>query len=610
LLPADIRSGSADLLKGPIRLVAIVDGVLHQWKPASFTVTRTTLQCIEFVTTQESPVLKAVCEWRLEFDGMLLCNLVVYPANGSVTLSSLKMVIPLNSDHAKLFHHHPIKTLYQQSWGTDRMNSGTLRGNKMELPFVHHIWFGDESCGLQWFAESDQELSPGKHFLTVDRNANVEFRLLKSRVISNSQPFRFVFGLMASPVKPSVPHDYLRWVFPGGGIAIYRQDYSGNPVDLNNSWLAELYRKGVNCLNLWNSQDSMGDPTISNPDLAALVDAAENFGIAVCSSTGVWIDEKTRGYDSAWELRPRLDWYDDSVPGVVAHAMCQKGGWQTWFLNRCKRMMKTSGVRGFYLDGSGTPQICANTEHGCGYRVGQKVKGTLPILATRELMKKLYLLTRSSSGRNWILAHTSSTILLPCLSFADAYLDGEHICGYPETNSHLNTYNNPTYTIESFRAQMIGHQFGIPAFYLKYPKKGFEAEDVRRCSAYALVHGMSPISLDHAPVFWKAYADFGGSEARWIPYWQDGSPVKCDNKDVKLSSYIRCGRGVLTVIANLTYAPLSATISLNSSQVDLKGEVVVRDVAKNQTLLLNDGRVKIELDPGSYKILVFSGVDE
>ncbi|MGB9619631.1 MAG: glycoside hydrolase domain-containing protein, partial [Armatimonadota bacterium] len=479
LLPADIRSGSASLLRRPMRISATVNGVRQEWQPAAFDVNRAAPDVIDFTTVQESSILKTVCCWKLEFDGMLLGDLSVYPKTGQVTLSSLELIMPLNRTYAKLFHHHPVKTLYQQRWGTDPMNCGALPDGPMRLPFVHHIWLGNESCGLQWFAESDRGLNWSGPFITVDRNRTVTFRLAKNRVVSENEPFRFTFGLMASPVKPADPHDYVRWAFPGGGIGIYNHDYSGRPVDPKDSRLAQLHQKGVNCLNLWNSQDSMGDPMISNPELDALTAAAEDFGIAVCASTGVWIDERTRGYDSSWELRPRLDWFDDSVPGVIAHAMCQNSGWRTWFLNRCRRMMKTTGLRGFYLDGSGTPQICSNLEHGCGYKLGQETKGTLPILATRDLMKQLYLTTRAAGGRSFILAHTSSTIVLPCLSFADAYLDGEHICGYPEIDQPLNVYNNPTYTLSGFRAEMMGHQFGIPAFYLKYPKQGAEAEDVR-----------------------------------------------------------------------------------------------------------------------------------
>lgn len=154
LLAADIRSGPAALLNGPMRLSAFVSGVRQDWKPASFSVKQAAPDIVEFSTAQESGLLRAVCEWRIEFDGMLLCDLSVYSRNGSLTLSSLELAIPLNPAHAKLYHHHPVKTLYQQRWGTDAMNCGALPHGSMQLPFVHHIWLGDENCGLQWFAET------------------------------------------------------------------------------------------------------------------------------------------------------------------------------------------------------------------------------------------------------------------------------------------------------------------------------------------------------------------------------------------------------------------------------------------------------------------------
>jgi hypothetical protein len=605
LLPVAIMSGGVNLLSDSIAVDAKVSGVSQQWDTATFLITRSDPDVVELTTTSNSPLLRATCKFRIEFDGFLLCELTLAPVSGAVNLSSLDLVVPFNQAYAKLFHHHPVKPLTQQNWITDTMNCGAIPGNGMALPFVNHIWIGDEKRGLQWFAESDQGLSPNGPFVNLGSNKVMRLRLLGAKTITSAAPFRYVFGLMASPVKPMVPADSIRWAFPGGGIGIWNHDYYGNPTSPENSWLAQMHNMGVNCLNLWDAQ-TMGDPIITDPDLPNLLNAAAGYGISVLGSTGIWIDQNTAGFNTTtWPLKPDLTWVGD---GIVARAMCQKGPWQQWFLDRAERSFTQLQMGGLYLDGPVVAQSCTNLAHGCGYVSGSTTKYTSPILATRELMKQLYLLSRANGQQRLLLAHTSSSIFLPCMSFADAYLEGEHVNSYPEAGQPLNIdgsgvdHTNPTYTLEGFRAEMIGAQYGIPSFYLKYARPGYENEDAERCSAYALVHGMMPLSLAHAPAAWKAYNDFGAFNAQWIPYWEAQRPITSGSA-LRISSYVKYGQGAMAVVANLTGAAIASTLHIDRTMLGLDSSATVWDIKSQRSLSINADTASVTVGPGKYLLI-------
>ncbi len=604
LLPSSITSGGVNLISNPIRLDARVSGILQNWTSNNFEVVEQNPDRVLIRTTSTSTSLKATCDIQIEFDGFMLCDLTVESkSGGAVTLSALDIVVPFNQSVAKLFHHHPIKPITQQNWITDQMNNGLIPSGGMALPFVHHMWIGDEKRGLQWFAESDEKLSPPGYFLTVSPIKTMKLSLTGTKTVSASSPYRFTFGFMASPVKPMLAPHAIRWAFPGGGIGIWNHDYWGNPTAPENSWLATLKNMGVNCLNLWDAQP-MGDPYITNPDLANLLNYANQYGIKVLSSCGIWTENNKPGFNAnTWPAKPVMTWSDGQGP--TQYLMCQKSPWKYWFLDRAEKAYSQLNVHGLYLDGPVLPQQCQNTAHGCGYYAGGNLKYTCPILAARALMKQIYLLSKTGGRNNLIIAHNSSSVVLPCMSFADVYLDGEHLNAYPEQNQPLNIdsygidHTNSTYTLEGFRAQMIGHQYGVPAFYLKYWRPGYEAEDARRASAYALVHGMMPLPLEHASSAWKVYDEFDVGNATWVPYWSSPKPIS-STSELKISTYVKAGQGALSILANLTNAPITTTIQIDRSLLDLNESALAWNCLTGKILSINSNNAAVEVPAGGY----------
>jgi hypothetical protein len=592
LLPSKIKSGKADLLAAPIVLAGQVDGSELEWKSASFDIVQAEDDVIKFTTKAESQSLVARCDWRFEYDGFLLCNIKVEPKSSLAKVKSLSIHIPFNPKYVSLFHHDTAKPFYEHKWTSDPMNCGAVPANGLSLPFVHHIWIGDEERGLQWFAESDQGLTNSKSFIVIDASKTMKLQLLSDATLTDKEPFSFVFGLMASPVKPMVPPGDIRWCFGWQSLKTWNHDYNGNPTDPDKSQLASLRDIGVNCFDLYNVDWKQGDPYPDNPEIANLVTASNRYGMAPLTSAGIWVDRNSGGYVRNGVFIPEITWFTPDIPGRVLQLMCQRSSeWRQWFLDRVYRAFNEAQVAGIYLDGAGTPQQCLNREHGCGYEDEKGVHPTLPILPTRELMKQIYLISRSVGKRTYVIAHTSSSINLPCLSFADAYLEGEHVNRYPEDSN---------YTLAGFRAEMMGHPYGIPAFYLKYSD---DPIDQRRCSTYALAHDMMPVELKHAALAWKAYNDFGTSCSKWFPYWTSPQPIFSDNADIKINTRVRPGIGALCTVANLSHTHISTMLHIDNNALGLHGNIRLFDLESGASLTLTPKGIPIELEPGSFSII-------
>ena len=593
LMPSTISSGAEQLLSKPIELNATVharpDDVTHtwfgekeEWGPAKLSVRQRDPDAVKFTTQAESKHLVAKCDYTAEFDGMVLCDLTITPKAGSASLREINIAIPFNAEIAKLYQHQTFKIAWEQKYGkdgTEPLNAGALPGY-MGLPFVHSMWIGDEKRGLQWFAESGEGLSPRGYFLTVDKNRLMKLSLSDTRVISKSKPFHFVFGLMASPVKPMLAPYQMRWAFWWQEPSLWRTP------SVENSGLLGLHKNGVKFFHL---KGASGDPYIESPELPGLMKAAADLDIHPMASSGQWIRSTSKGYSRDMDTHPRTIFTVPEEPGQQI-LVCQASNHRLWLLDRAEKAFNELKLDGIYLDGTAYPGFCANLSHGCGYVDSTGTHATVPILKIRELMKQLHLLCRATGRPTCITAHMSGLICLPAISFADVYLDGEHIAReWPESDA---------YGLVGFRAEELGRQFGIPSVYLTMIADGAD-----RNSTYAAIHGMSHINVgETGSRFWKATEDFGTANATWVPFWEDGRPITTD-ADLKISTYVRKPGGALSVIGNLTYAPITASIRIDRAALGLSSSPTANDLAAGTALPVADDAFTVTIGPGKYALV-------
>ncbi|HOS95812.1 MAG TPA: hypothetical protein PLQ54_21065, partial [Armatimonadota bacterium] len=139
---------------------------------------------------------------------------------------------------------------------------------------------------------------------------------------------------------------------------------------------------------------------------------------------------------------------------------CARSAWADFLADGIQKLFEQFAPDGIYSDGLAYPTECANTLHGCGY-IGEdgKVHPTFSLFAMRDAVKRFAKILEDQGKPTLFVCHTSGSVTLPTLSFCDAYLDGEHLTG------QARPFRVP---LDSFRAEFMGHNFGIPAYFLVY----------------------------------------------------------------------------------------------------------------------------------------------
>lgn len=603
LLPSEIASGGVSLLSGPMRIsvresgreALSWSGVEQEWRGIGVETLRADPDVVTLLARGSSDLLEVECSYTIEFDGMMLCDLVIRPRSGPVEVRRIDLNIPLRPGAAKLFHHAALKPVAQWNLAGDPYWSGAIPDTGLFLPFTHHIWVGDEDRGLDWFTESDETLSPLGYFASIYPDSRMVLSLSGLRTLTDASPFRFRFGLMATPVKPMLPVDRMRWAWQIVGDNHLKGD-AADPTPV----LQAAAAVGTNCSFAGSLSDvlwHLANDAQYRANWKRLMTAAAEAGIDIgCAQSWVTqqpyndVHHNPEGVADDWLLEPRLTLQFPENPIQDQHLTCQNSPFSRWFLDASYEVLLEHGAGGMYLDGPGIPQLCANLNHGCGYVDARGVHPTFPIFATREIMKQLYFISRLAGKR--VVAHMSGTLTPATLSFADAILGGEHIADwYPGVN--------PRYTLASFRAEIVGRQYGLPAFWL-YNNR--ERPTLR--AALSLLHGILPLwgSPDMAG-FLKAYADFGAAEADWIGYWRGAGPVRTDNDEVLVSSYVRPGRGALAVIANLGESSLSTALQVDCQALKIERAAAAEVMSAEASISGADPGWVVELRPGGWMMV-------
>jgi len=242
----------------------------------------------------------------------------------------------------------------------------------------------------------------------------------------------------------------------------------------------------------------------------------------------------------------------------TVYTVCPRSIWADFEVDGIAKLLRDFDLDGIYSDSLTCCGDCANPLHGCGH-IGEdgKVHSTVPIFAVRHFMKRIRRVMEQvgeDKGKKMMLVgHTSANVTLPTLGFCDAYLDMEHLTGKPRP------FRLP---LDVFRAEFMGHNFGIPAQSLSYGWNG-KGLTVQECLAISLLHDVEePWAHDVMPTVWKAWDDFGVKKAEFLPYWKAWGWQAPEG--VKVSAYLKPDGQMLVVAANLNEKEIRGTLRLKA----------------------------------------------
>ncbi|MHB9036628.1 MAG: glycoside hydrolase domain-containing protein [Armatimonadota bacterium] len=535
---SSVVSQSSELLASPMVWDVHVSSPDHQvvWTSNTPSVTSQANGAIEFTSSQTGDVfgLTLTCHGRIEFDGFVKLDFSI-TATSATTLNQVIVDIPFNSTYATLMHRF--------GWdGTTNWNSRAVPGTQWDSIFRPWVWIGNEDKGMQWLCESDKNWKPASASSAIQIVPNGGTTTLRLNLVGQSTslpsatPREYTFLLEASPVKPMPSYKYTRHYTSVGGCSdiINNADY--------------MQSKGVNSVSTFTWTDWIGYPYVSSEGhdtvLHNATQTAHNHGMMMGIYESLLMSSATPEYVGYIdECKVPGGWQQAGYCGDTAYAVCPNSVWSDFMVKGIDDTIRHFGLEGIYSDSMECVGFCSGTLHGCGY-VGDdsQVHGTVPIIATREFNKRIYRVLEvygnEQSKQMMFVGHNSCYIMLPALGFCTAYLDAEHL---------TNITRPFTIPLDTFRAELMGRNFGIPCQNLSYydqTGKGLTEEEML---AMCLLHDADePWEYELMSPVWAAWDNFGMSDAQFLPYWQAWgwqAPT-----DVKVSAYSKPNSDQMLVV--------------------------------------------------------------
>lgn len=609
MLPTSIVSADEEILSSPIRLAGIVNGETVTWQSKD----------VFLLCSNKSEAVVSGCQAndnliidvtsKFEFDGMIRMDMVIMPQRersskreASPQIERLWLEVPFNKHRATLFHYWP------GGWGHAK-NSGAIPENGLTLPFKPFIWIGWEEGGLSWFAESDKGWEPKEENYCIEIVREGEEVILRLHLLDKQPrklPLTLTMGLQATPVKP-MPKDFHQWrIYHGANYGIENQAINQEEDETVLDHITELGVKTLVSYENWTPIQGYWKTT-EESKLRHLVSECHKRGIKVLLYFGYELSTLAPEWGKMADdvlvkgVNGEFAGGYQRLPEQRAYIVCYNSRWQDYFIEGISRALEDYGFDGVYLDGTIEPWGCANERHGCGYRtLDGSLKATYPIFAVRELMKRLYTIIQSKGGI--VNAHQSTCCVTPTLAFCHSYWDGEQFQG-----GELATEALQKLPLDTFRAEFMGKNFGIPCEFLVYEKPPdwtFE-----RALAFTLLHDVlvRPLNLEELELMskiWKVMTDFGVSTAEWYPYWENERFLKLEPDYIKASFYQKKDK-LLLVVSNLSdKQEVEGKVILDTTALKISGNLrLCYDAITGENIPIKDSGVQISLQPMTARLI-------
>ncbi|MBO4513034.1 MAG: hypothetical protein J5746_09715 [Victivallales bacterium] len=624
-LPCSIVSQGQELLASPMRIVGIEDGVPMKWdenypdnESECFIQSRSDEQVV-LCGAMQTPRFIVDTAFTVSFDGAINASIKIMPCGMTVaqlyglaaedklrySLERLWLEIPLKKEVATFFNMYPNQIMRLEGGielpKNEVSGGGRIPEKNAYLPFLPTLWLGNDDLGLGWCAESDQYWQP------ADKNRALEIAHTEDAVVLRCHlldshprkwtdapedgqwrytPVSFAFSLQATPVKQFPKQPYFH-------KALHLDCFvkvKGNYIDYlaQNKVYDLLVEKGVDTLVLhekWNKTQNLAQLSeFTQLQLRTIVTECHRRGIKVLPYFGYEFSSLAKDWQDLEKYSAQLSngkltdgWY--RVPYQRDYTVCYNSPYQELWLKGIEDIMDNFHVDGVYLDSSINLRLCANMEHGCGYKDADgTIHGTYPVAAVRRMFMRLYDIVHKRGGI--INVHSQGCINCLAMPFIDSSWYGENM------QFKYISGNYADMPLDYFRAQYCGRNIGIPVEFIAYEK--LPAWSFENAVAMSCIHGILPRPngiahpLEVMSPIWNILEHFPVAQSEWHPYWNNDartdrrariSYYKHVNVLGKAEYLIFCANTTHDAIENFTFQldePTSECHILNASAPDEK----------------------------------------
>jgi len=553
---------------------------------------------------------KTRCLW--EYDGMMKVELDLVPA-GDGQVDELELVIPVKASVATLMHSttatrsNPSMEIPAGKgvvWDSRRMVQTVGKGT-----FTPYIWIGGVERGVCWFADND------RGWITDDRQAAVELQRagdavnLRVRLINRpgvvKGPRHIVFGLMATPVKPTPSESRAWWNdkaaarnfvshLPSWRFAGFSNRETLDPLGGDFSIFAYFARhQGT------GKRPADADAFLRNwmlrhvkePERGGLLrDLASGFNRTVNSDEIVFYTNPALEDGSTPQGRQFVNEWRGGINSMGCNFVRSYNDYAAW----CYDQMLAPGLKcGVYHDNT-FPVASTDVIAGSAYvREDGRVQAGWNIFGHREFYKRLFVAGWQRMGRMpLIYPHTTNGMTIPQFSFATIHLALEWEQG------SLRTFQEK-FKFPLLRTEVMGRQAGLVPRVLCHMEGGGDAATqgylYRTREGVLLLHDCYPRGF--GPYLGDVVRQliplgFHKPSCEFVGYWDKPAQVKTsEGTEVSL---LKMEKGLLAVVVDTTGKDGVRQVSFDPKA--LGGQVTdIRDFEA-------DALVRLRADPAVQRV--------
>ncbi len=550
---------------------------------------------VGFTRSQVLNGVKITSQSYIEFDGMMWIELEVAPSKKNVEIDRLIFSIPLKKKYATLLNNCDYSL----------RSSGKLlkKGYQSQMGVC---WLGNEEGGVQVFAESSQNwivVDKQKEFKIINNSDKVVMKLsLINKPVTISQPLKFSFGLIVTPVKKTVRHRDIMSM--SGRLFPVRDGVGPSGQYFKNAFAThkDLRLFTLWCQGWWQTEKAYkgnADRTGFYPLPKKTI--SKNYGQLPTKYGKIIEYAPYARLQQTWAASPEFALFKDEwtsntnkkyIPddsrkkALWSMQVCQNSkSFQDFTLYGLNELLNSSTVKAFYFDVS-KPHDCNNIYHGCGISRGHGLPSgfTKNILGTRQLVRRIYTLLKEKHPDGLIFFHMSGYPVMPCWSFTDALVDGENFCSLHDRKSNRGMEN--FLTLEKFAAEYAAqNNFGPYSIVLpQFSRSGAIRKDEWEKLGYQhaeyllgliFLHNSQLLVPAYIPVepTTKLYYTFDknglDSTFKYIGYWRQQVIKLPDN--LKASFFVSPDKKkAFMIVMNFSWKDESIDLKINSAKLGMK----------------------------------------
>ncbi|MFW6155695.1 MAG: glycoside hydrolase domain-containing protein, partial [Armatimonadota bacterium] len=544
-LPGTVTSQDQDILSGPARL--LVNSEEPSWSGGD--VASEAPDAVERQGTGAAGEIAIDWRTRMEFDGMLRCDLTLMPVGERTEVQSLALELPVTRECGEY-----VLAPVMQEWD----------GVRIAMDWRDMVWLTGHEAGICWFAESDANWIPGEDAppIVVERAGDTTTLTLMiiGKPVTIEGPVSYTFGLQATPTRP-LPEDW-------------RNLNVGNPNQVEGA-RTTLVAQGGGCF----KRNAYLVPA-EHVDMDAVMERWSKWGRPLPYSTPTFLADHTALWDfyqRAWRNSER-----HSYVGYTAHdgteyalqATCPRSDFSEVMVHWVDDLLEDyPEIGGIYYDCCSATE-CLNSEHDCGgVDAFGRPYATRPIFDLRDVLRRV--LTIAHSHGDIVMNHAHSRFYPPIHGFGDYWFPGEQ---YTTRLGEDIWYYTDRIPPEVWQIELNSQVRGVGISFLPEFGRGTDDKYQREAPApsKALLaacmvhdvpcsgHWIHPKEIEKV---WELYDRHWLSDATFFGYWNADCPVSVE-PPLRASAYVTDDATVV-VVSNLTPQPAEGTLRFNGEERDV-----------------------------------------